>query len=218
MCRTAPRRSRCSTRWAPSRRSSPTRLCWSPPKASCPSGSAPTAHSTCEKRASSRWPCCRCWRASARRSRSSRSPSGRARADFDFAHFGRAPAHFDPHEVELLNARLLHKARFSAVADRLRRRNGSRTGCFSPNLERAVEFRGLARCRSGDIGAGAGHEERALVREGAESPQAHRLVGRALAGADRSAQTLDRPQGQGAVPHRFGWRSPGAKAGRRWPA
>ena len=29
--------------------------------------------------------------------------------DFDFAHFGRAPAHFDPHDVELLNARLLHK-------------------------------------------------------------------------------------------------------------
>ncbi len=27
---------------------------------------------------------------------------------FDFAHFGRAPAHFDPHEVELVNARLLH--------------------------------------------------------------------------------------------------------------
>src|SRR5207249_8646995 len=26
---------------------------------------------------------------------------------FDFATFGRAPAHFDPHEVELVNARLL---------------------------------------------------------------------------------------------------------------
>ena len=38
---------------------------------------------------------------------------------FDFAHFGRAPAHFDPHEVELLNARLLHQLDFAAVADRL---------------------------------------------------------------------------------------------------
>lgn len=38
---------------------------------------------------------------------------------FDFAHFGRAPAHFDPHDVELLNARLLHGLEFSAVADRL---------------------------------------------------------------------------------------------------
>src|SRR4029079_3484387 len=38
---------------------------------------------------------------------------------FDFAHFGRAPAHFDPHDVELLNGRLLHKLEFAAVADRL---------------------------------------------------------------------------------------------------
>jgi glutamyl-tRNA synthetase len=39
--------------------------------------------------------------------------------DFDFATFGRAPAHFDPHEVELINARLLHNLGYSAVADRL---------------------------------------------------------------------------------------------------
>jgi len=38
---------------------------------------------------------------------------------FDFAHFGRAPAHFDLHEVELLNARLLHQLPFEAVAERL---------------------------------------------------------------------------------------------------
>src|SRR5205085_6054367 len=40
-------------------------------------------------------------------------------ATFDFAHFGRAPAHFDPHEVELINARLLHKLDYAAVAERL---------------------------------------------------------------------------------------------------
>jgi len=40
-------------------------------------------------------------------------------AQFDFSAFGRAPAHFDPHEVELVNARLLHKLDFSAVAERL---------------------------------------------------------------------------------------------------
>jgi glutamyl-tRNA synthetase len=39
--------------------------------------------------------------------------------DFDFSHFGRAPAHFDPHDVELVNARLLHKLDFTAVKDRL---------------------------------------------------------------------------------------------------
>ena len=38
---------------------------------------------------------------------------------FDFAHFGRAPAHFDPHDVELLNAKLLHHLAFADVADRL---------------------------------------------------------------------------------------------------
>ncbi len=40
-------------------------------------------------------------------------------ASFDFAHFGRAPAHFDFHDVELLNAKLLHHSRFSEVANAL---------------------------------------------------------------------------------------------------
>lgn len=40
-------------------------------------------------------------------------------AGLDFAHFGRAPAHFDLHDVELLNARLIHRLDFAAVADRL---------------------------------------------------------------------------------------------------
>ena len=38
---------------------------------------------------------------------------------FDFAHFGRAPAHFDPHDVELLNAKLLHRLDYAEVAARL---------------------------------------------------------------------------------------------------
>ena len=38
---------------------------------------------------------------------------------FDFSHFGRAPAHFDPHDVELLNAKLLHHLDHADVADRL---------------------------------------------------------------------------------------------------
>jgi glutamyl-tRNA synthetase len=38
---------------------------------------------------------------------------------FDFAHFGRAPAHFDLHEVELTNARLLHLLDHEAVKHRL---------------------------------------------------------------------------------------------------
>src|SRR6476659_7001716 len=38
---------------------------------------------------------------------------------FDFATFGRAPAHFDPHDVELVNARVLHRLDFASVRDRL---------------------------------------------------------------------------------------------------
>ena len=40
-------------------------------------------------------------------------------AGFDFADFGRAPAHFDLHEVELLNARLLHVMPFAEARGRL---------------------------------------------------------------------------------------------------
>ncbi len=38
---------------------------------------------------------------------------------FDFATFGRAPAHFDLNEVEQLNAKLLHQLDYEDVADRL---------------------------------------------------------------------------------------------------
>ena len=40
-------------------------------------------------------------------------------AEFDFGHFGRAPAHFDLADVVLLNAKLLHQLPHHAVADRL---------------------------------------------------------------------------------------------------
>ena len=40
-------------------------------------------------------------------------------AGFDFAHFGRAPAHFDMAEVEQINARLLHVMPFATAAARL---------------------------------------------------------------------------------------------------
>jgi glutamyl-tRNA synthetase len=47
-------------------------------------------------------------------------PSLAALADgFDFATFGRAPAHFDLAEVEQLNAKLLHLTDYADVADRL---------------------------------------------------------------------------------------------------
>jgi glutamyl-tRNA synthetase len=39
---------------------------------------------------------------------------------FDFAKLSRAPARFDPHELRLLNAKLLHGLPFAEVADRLK--------------------------------------------------------------------------------------------------
>src|SRR5690606_28766362 len=40
--------------------------------------------------------------------------------NFDFAKLSRAPARFDPHELRLLNAKLLHALPYETVAARLR--------------------------------------------------------------------------------------------------
>src|SRR4029079_9990838 len=60
---------------------------------------------------------------------------------FDFSTFGRAPAHFDPHEVELVNARVLHQLDYAAVADRLPQ--GATEAdwlALRGNLERLADF------------------------------------------------------------------------------
>ena len=88
---------------------------------------------------------------------------------FDFSNFGRAPAHFDPHEVELVNARLLHKLDFAAVADRLP------TGAteedwllLRPNLERLADFTDWFAVLHGDIDPPElSHDERLLVKDAA---------------------------------------------------
>lgn len=90
-------------------------------------------------------------------------------ATFDFSTFGRAPAHFDPHEVELVNARLLHKLDYPAVADRLP------VGAIEedwlllrPNLERLSDFVGWFDVLHGDLPPPElGDEERRLVKEAA---------------------------------------------------
>src|SRR6185312_16059795 len=86
---------------------------------------------------------------------------------FDFATFGRAPAHFDPKEVEQVNARLLHKLDFAAVAGRL---PGGATEqdwlLLRGNLERLSDFAGWLAVLHGDIDPPElGHEERLLVKE-----------------------------------------------------
>jgi glutamyl-tRNA synthetase len=86
---------------------------------------------------------------------------------FDFAHFGRAPAHFDPHDVELINARLLHRLDFADVQDQLPAEATQADWLLiRPNLERLADFAAWYEVVSGDIDPpDLGHDERAIVRE-----------------------------------------------------
>jgi glutamyl-tRNA synthetase len=88
---------------------------------------------------------------------------------FDFATFGRAPAHFDPHEVELLNARLLHALPFEAVRDRLPAHATAEDWLLMrPNLTRLADVAGWLDVIHGEIDAPElGHDERLLVKEAA---------------------------------------------------
>jgi len=90
-------------------------------------------------------------------------------AGFDFATFGRAPAHFDPHEVELVNARLLHKLDYAAVAHRLSPGASEKDWLLlRPNLERLSDFAGWFAVLRGDIDPPElSHEERLLVKDAA---------------------------------------------------
>lgn len=88
---------------------------------------------------------------------------------FDFSSFGRAPAHFDPHEVELINARLLHKLDYSVVAPQL---PSSATEedwlLLRPNLTRLSDFAGWLAVLRGDVDPpDLGHDERLLLKHAA---------------------------------------------------
>jgi glutamyl-tRNA synthetase len=94
-------------------------------------------------------------------------------AGFDFSTFGRAPAHFDSHEVELVNARLLHKLDYAAVADRLPK--GATEAdwlLLRPNLERLSDFAGWLAVLHGEIDPpDLSHEERLLVKDAAAAAE-----------------------------------------------
>ncbi|MEO7564888.1 MAG: glutamate--tRNA ligase [Sphingomicrobium sp.] len=87
----------------------------------------------------------------------------------DFGHFGRAPAHFDPHEVTLVNARLLHGLDFAAVAERLPLGAGEADWLLlRANLETLNDFDGWHAVIAGDVDApDFGHDERLLARDAA---------------------------------------------------
>lgn len=95
-------------------------------------------------------------------------------ADFDFSTFGRAPAHFNPHDVELINARLLHKLDFGTVKDRLPE-EASETDwlLLRPNLERLSDFAPWFAVLCGEIDPPElSHEERLLMRDAAAIAEA----------------------------------------------
>jgi glutamyl-tRNA synthetase len=88
---------------------------------------------------------------------------------FDFAHFGRAPAHFDPHDVELINARLLHRLEHSAVADKLPAATDEEDWILlRPNLERLSDFSDWFDVLHGDVEVPElAHDERLMMKDAA---------------------------------------------------
>ncbi|HEX6740594.1 MAG TPA: glutamate--tRNA ligase [Sphingomicrobium sp.] len=94
---------------------------------------------------------------------------GRLAEEFDFATFGRAPAHFDPHDVELVNARLLHGLPFSAIQDRIRSDASEEDWLLlRPNLGRLADFDAWFAVLHGEIEAPElNHDERLVVKDAA---------------------------------------------------
>jgi len=89
--------------------------------------------------------------------------------DFDFTTFGRAPAHFDPHEVELVNARLLHQLDYAAVADRLPKGATEEDWLLlRSNLRRLADLTPWLEVLHADIDPPElAHDERLLVKDAA---------------------------------------------------
>jgi glutamyl-tRNA synthetase len=89
--------------------------------------------------------------------------------NFDFTTFGRAPAHFDPHEVELVNARLLHQLDYAAVADRLPKGATEQDWLLlRSNLHRLADLAPWLEVLHADIDPpDLAHDERLLVKDAA---------------------------------------------------
>ena len=90
-------------------------------------------------------------------------------SDFNFGHFGRAPAHFDLHDVELVNSKLLHSLDFEAARDRLPEGTSEEDwALIRPNLNSVSEFAEWLPVLRGELEpVDLSHDERAVVREAA---------------------------------------------------
>jgi len=74
--------------------------------------------------------------------------------EFDFAKIGRAPAHFDPKELDGLNAKLLHALPYDAVKDRLSVlgvESAAVWEAIKPNVARLADAADLAAIVTGSI-------------------------------------------------------------------
>ncbi|UUR07320.1 glutamate--tRNA ligase [Sphingomonas glaciei] len=124
-------------------------------------------------------------------------------ASFDFAHFGRAPAHFDMAEVEQLNARLLHAMPFAAVADRVPAWvDEASWTVLRTALDHVTEIAGWQEVVQGDIAApDLPAEDRAFLAEAATHAAAidwsadpwHALTDALKAATGRKGKALFKP-------------------------
>jgi glutamyl-tRNA synthetase len=90
-------------------------------------------------------------------------------AGFDFATFGRAPAHFDPREVESINAKLLHRASYEEVANAILFDITEQDfDLLRGNISKLSELEGWLAVLHGEIEPPElSHEERLLVKDAA---------------------------------------------------
>jgi len=94
-------------------------------------------------------------------------------AHFDFSTFGRAPAQFELHEVELVNAKLVHGMSFAEVRGRLPGDAAQQDWeLIRPNLTRVSDFDAWMPVLHGEIEPPElSDEERQLVREAAAAAE-----------------------------------------------
>jgi glutamyl-tRNA synthetase len=89
---------------------------------------------------------------------------------FDFSTFGRAPARFDMEELAGLNARVVHKLPFEAVAERLPAGMSAEDWkALAPNLTRVDEAAGWWEILHGHIEQAAAEDDRAFLAAAAEA-------------------------------------------------
>ena len=90
-------------------------------------------------------------------------------AGFDFAHFGRAPARFDPAELTALNARTLHLLPYEAVATRLPSGvDAAAWQAIRPNIVTLAEAAGWWRVIEGPVDAPVDEADRPFLARAAE--------------------------------------------------